>query len=113
MDFTVRLLAPAYEFIESLPLKMQNKIYRSIDLLREFGFRLPEPYSKTLKDSSGLKELRVKLATDICRLFYFHYKEKVYVVASGYVKKKDKTDKDEICRALRLREEIIKENPVW
>ena len=113
MDFTVRLLAPAYDFIESLPGKMQNKVYRSIDLLREFGYRLPEPYSKTLKGTPGLKELRVKLATDICRLFYFHHKEKVYVVTSGYVKKKDKTDKEEIDRALRLMAEILKENVSW
>ena len=112
MDYTVRLLAPAYEFIESLPMKIQNKVYRSIDLLREFGYRLPEPYSKTLKGAPGLKELRVKLATDICRLFYFHHKERVYVVTSGYMKKKDRTDKEEIYRALRLRNEILKENPV-
>jgi len=29
----------------------------------------------------------------------------VYVITSGYVKKKDKTDKEEIDRALRLRAE--------
>jgi phage-related protein len=110
MDFTVRLLAPAYDFIESLPEKMQNKVYRSLDLLREFGYRLPEPYSKTLKGTPGLKELRVKLATDICRLFYFHHKDKVYVVTSGYVKKRNETDKEEIDRALRLRAEILRES---
>jgi phage-related protein len=113
MDFTVRLLAPAYDFIESLPEKMQNKVYRSIDLLREFGHRLPEPYCKKIKGTHDLKELRVKLATDICRLFYFHHKGKVYVVTSGYVKKKDKTDKEEIERALRLRDKIVKENVPW
>jgi phage-related protein len=110
MDFTVRLLAPAYDFIESLPAKMQSKVYRTIDLLREFGYRLPEPYSKSLTGTPGLKELRVKLATDICRLFYFHHKGKVYIVTSGYVKKRDKTDPKEILRALRLRDEVVRED---
>lgn len=112
MEFTVRLLEPANDFIESLPLKMQNKVYRTIDLLREFGYRLPEPYCKTLKGTTGLKELRVKLATDICRLFYFHHKDKVYIVASGYVKKTDRTEEEEIRRALRLRGEFLKEEAV-
>lgn len=57
-------------------VKLQSKVYRTIDLLREFGYKLPEPYCKALRGTPGLKELRVKLATDICRLFYFHYIEK-------------------------------------
>lgn len=106
----MRILAPANEFIDSLPGKMQSKIYRTIDLLREFGYTLPEPYSKVLKGTPGLKELRVKLATDICRLFYFHHKEKVYVVMSGYVKKRNETDKREVDRALRLMNEVLRES---
>jgi len=109
MEFTVRILPPANEFIDAMPSKMQSKIYRTIDLLREFGYKLPEPYCKALKGTPGLKELRVKLATDICRLFYFHHKEKVYVVTSGYVKKKNETDKKEIERALRLMGEVLRE----
>jgi phage-related protein len=109
MEYTIRILPPANKFIDSMPGKMQSKIYRTIDLLREFGYKLPEPYCKALKGTPGLKELRVKLATDIYRLFYFHYKEKVYVVTSGYLKKKDETDKSEIERALRLMGEVVRE----
>ena len=109
MDYSVKLLSAAYDFIESLPMKMQNKVYRSIDLLREFGYRLPEPYCKAIKNTPGLKELRIKLATDICRLFYFHYKDHVYVITSGYSKKKDKLDPEEIDRALRLMQKVLKE----
>lgn len=108
MDFTVRILVPANDFINTLPMKMQSKVYRTIDLLREFGYKLPQPYCKTLTGISGLKELRIKLATDICRLFYFHYKEKIYVVTSGYIKKKNETDKNEIERAIRLMNDVLK-----
>jgi len=110
MAYTVRILPPANKFIDAMPFKMQSKIYRTIALLREFGYTLPEPYSKTLKGTSGLKELRVKLATDICRLFYFHYKEQTYVVTSGFVKKRNETDKVEIERALRLMAEVKRES---
>ena len=109
MEFTVKILPSANKFIDSLPEKMQSKIYRTVDLLREFGYRLPDPYCKALKGTLGLKELRVKLATDICRLFYFHYKDKVYVITSGYVKKRDKTDREEIERALHIMSQVLKE----
>jgi phage-related protein len=91
---------------------MRAKVYRGIDLLKLFGFRLAEPHAKTLKSAEGLKELRVKVATDICRLFYFHHKEKVYVCTSGYIKKTDRTDEQEIQRALRIRNDFLKEHSV-
>lgn len=109
MEYEVRLLDPANEFIDSLPGKMQAKVYHTIDMLKEFGYQLKEPWSKTLRNAEGMKELRVKLASNICRLFYFHHKDKLYVVTSGYTKKRDKTDKREIERALRLMHEVLRE----
>lgn len=60
------------------------------------------PHAKALKGTDGLRELRIKLASDIVRLFYFHHKRKVYIVTSGFVKKADKTDPRELQRAIRL-----------
>jgi phage-related protein len=109
MCFKVKVLPPAYEFIRSLNPKMRAKVYRGIDLLKLFGFRLSEPHAKTLKNSEGLKELRVKVATDICRIFYFHHRENLYICTSGYIKKTDTTDEREIQRALRIRNNFIRE----
>ena len=110
MQYEVRLLDPANEFIDNLPEKMQAKVYHTIDMLREFGYQLMEPWSKTLRNAEGMKELRVKLASNICRLFYFHHRDRLYVVTSGYTKKRHKTDKQEIERALRLMYEVLKED---
>ena len=85
---------------------MQAKIQRTIELLKEFGYLLPEPHSKKLKSIDYLHELRVKTGNDICRLFYFHWKDKIYVVTSGYIKKSDKTDINEIKKAVRMMNEI-------
>ena len=106
MSFTVELLDPVVEFILEQPIKMQAKIQRTIGLLEQFGWYLPEPHSKKLSNVKGLYELRVKVGTDICRLFYFHSKETTYIVTSGYVKKTNKTDKTEIERAVRLMEQV-------
>jgi phage-related protein len=109
MRFEVKVLPPAHEFISNLNPKMRAKVYRGIDLLKLFGYRLSEPHAKTLKNADGLKELRVKVATDICRIFYFHHNEKLYICTSGYIKKSDKADEQEIHRALKLRAEFLKE----
>lgn len=103
--FKVRLLEPAKEFIDSVNKKMQVKILRTIDLLVKFGPFLKEPHSKKLKDND-IQELRVKLASDIVRLFYFYDKGQYYVITSGFVKKKNKTSSKEIKRALRLKKEF-------
>lgn len=109
MQLEVKVLPPAHAFISGLPEKMRAKVYREIDLLKQFGYRLGKPHTETLKKADGLKELRVKLASDICRVFYFHRKDRVYVCTSGYVKKANKTDPQEIQRALRIRNEFLQE----
>jgi phage-related protein len=109
MAYTVKILPPALKFLESLPLKLEAKAYRAILLLKTFGYSLREPHSKTLINSGGIKELRIKVGTDICRFFYFHFKDTIYVITSGYVKKEMKTDKNEIEKAQKLRKQFIEE----
>jgi phage-related protein len=109
MNFEVELLEPAMTFIHSLSQKMQNKALRAVGLLERFGYQLHEPESKTLTNADGLKELRVQFGGDICRLFYFHYMGKMYVVTSGYIKKEQKTKRSEIERALQIKKQFILE----
>lgn len=109
MSFEVKVLPPAYDFIFSLSEKMRAKVHRGIDLLKVFGYRLAMPHARALENTGGLKELRIKVATDICRIFYFHYKDKVYVATSGYIKKADKADEQEIQRAVRIRNQFLQE----
>lgn len=102
MAYQVELTEEADEFIESLPYKIEAKARRAIDLLKEFGYLLSEPHSKKLKSMDDLHELRVKVGTDICRLFYFFWKDKIYIVTSGYMKKDNKTDVNQIEKAVRI-----------
>jgi len=68
------------------------------------------PHSKKLKGMNDLHELRIKVGNDICRLFYFHYKEKIYVSTSGYTKKDNETDINEIEKAISIMKRYKEQN---
>ncbi len=104
--YEVRLLNHAVRFLRGLPVKPRAKAFRGIDLLRELGPDLPMPHAKALKGTGGLRELRIKFASDIVRLFYFHHGGRLYVVTSGFVKKDEKTNSRELQRAVRLMREV-------
>jgi phage-related protein len=106
MQFEVIMLAPAIDFVRSLEPKLQGKTLRSIEMLKHFGPQLPMPHSRKLS-GHNLWELRARHASNIVRLFYFHLRHTTYVIASGYVKKSERTKVEEVQRALRLKEEFL------
>jgi phage-related protein len=106
MQYEVVLLEPATDFLRNMKGKLQAKAFRAIDLLGHFGPQLMMPHSKKLT-GYDLWELRVRQAGMICRLFYFHHGNRIYIVTSGYVKKSEKTSAEEIRRALRLKAEYL------
>jgi len=107
MPYEVVLLEPARVFLRELGEKLQAKAYRAIDLLVYFGPQLRMPHSRKL-GTFDMWELRVQQGGMICRLFYFHDRETVYVVTSGYVKKTEKTSPEQIQRALGLKAEYLR-----
>lgn len=109
MEFEVQILESAANFLRSLNLKLKAKAYRTIRLLEEFGPFLAEPHSKKFKGYKSLSELRVKQGSNICRLFYFHQKGKIYIITSGYVKKDRKTSKSELHKAERIKKQFMEE----
>ena len=96
---------PAKEFIESLEIKMQAKMIRTIVFLEENGSDLREPYSEYLQD--GILELRAKVGSNISRVLYFFYDGKKAVLTHGFIKKTQKTPKKELERAVRYRNEYF------
>jgi phage-related protein len=108
MPYEVEILQSALDFIDGLPGKMRAKALRSINLLREFGPFLREPHSKPVVGWKGLMELRVKFASDICRLFYFWHPDARYFVVSGYIKKSMKLNRNELQKAFKMMKEALK-----
>lgn len=92
---------PVQDFLLSVDKKMRAKAFKEIDLLEEYGTNLREPYSKAIK--SGIFELRIKVATDISRVFYFFFDGKKIVLTNGFIKKTQKTPEREIEKALQYK----------
>lgn len=85
---------PVEVFLDSVNPKMRAKIYGLLSILQEKGNMLREPYSKHLED--GIFELRCKFGNDISRVLYFFYHNGKIILTNGFVKKTQKTPKEEI-----------------
>jgi len=96
---TEKGLKPVEEYIDSLDIKMQAKVFRQISLLREFGSQLGEPYSKQLV--KGIFELRIQQSNNIARILYFFIHDRKIILIHGFTKKTSKTPMGEIERAIK------------
>jgi phage-related protein len=96
------------EFFIKQKSKVQDKIIWTLNLIEELP-RVPETYLKHLENTDGLYEIRVKLGSDIYRIFCFFDEGKLVVLANGFQKKTQKTPKQEIVIALKIKEEYESE----
>ncbi|HPZ09963.1 MAG TPA: type II toxin-antitoxin system RelE/ParE family toxin [Candidatus Eremiobacteraeota bacterium] len=101
---------PLKEFLRNLPEKHRAKVYWGIELLKEYGTGLREPYAKSLtgEQYKGLWELRVKFASDISRIFYFIHIENTFILLHGFLKKTDETPKRELEIAKRYMDDYLR-----
>ena len=87
------------EFLEAQEQKVQLKILQTLRIIEEVEL-VPILY---------LKEIRVIFGRKALRVFCFFDGNKLIVLLSGFQKKKQKTPRIEIERALRLKDEYYKE----
>ncbi len=96
------------DFLKSLNTKEQNKVYKVIEIIETYSM-VPKDYLKQIKGSEGLYEARIKLGSNIWRVFCFFDKGKLVILLNGFVKKTQKTPKKEIEKAMRLKKEYYEE----
>ena len=87
---------------------MQDKIFKVIEIIETYE-RVPKNYLKALTGASGLYEARVKLGSNIWRVFCFFDEGKLVILLNGFSKKTQKTPKNEITKALSLIAEYFEE----
>jgi phage-related protein len=96
------------EFFIKQRQKVKDKIIWTFDLIEDL-LHVPEIYLKHLESTDGLYEIRVQQGGDIFRIFCFFDKGKLIVLTSGFQKKTQKTPRQEIEKALKIKEEYYAE----
>ena len=91
-------------FLKKQSVKIQNKIYKVIEIIETFE-RVPTKYLKSIVGAKGLYEARIKLGSNIWRVFCFFDEGKLVILLNGFTKKTQKTPKNEIEKAKRLMQE--------
>ncbi len=101
------------DFLKNQPQKVQDKIYKIIEAIETLE-RVPSNYLKHLESTNGLYEARIRLSSNIWRVFCFFDNGNLVILLNGFQKKTQKTPKNEIEKALRLMEQYyndkLKEN---
>lgn len=88
-------------FIEELNHKVQEKIKFGLLLLKTQD-RLPAKFVKHVKD--GVYELRTEYIGNIYRVFFIFDEGNIVVLFNGFQKKTQKTPKNEIEKAIKIKE---------
>ncbi len=96
------------DFLLKQPKKVQDKIFKVVEIIETYE-RVPSKYLKAIIGTNGLYEARIKLASNIWRVFCFFDKGKLVILLNGFTKKSQKTPKKEIDKALTLMNLYYKE----
>jgi phage-related protein len=80
---------------------VQDKIFKIIEAIETLE-RVPSNYLKSMERTNGLYEARIKLGSNIWRVFCFFDHGKLVILLNGFQKKTQKTPKSEIEKALKL-----------
>jgi len=88
--------------------KVKDKIIWTFTLIEEVQ-QVPESYLKHLEGTDGLYEIRVQQGSDIFRILCFFDEGKLLVLANAFQKKTQKTPRQEIEKALKLKEEYYEQ----
>jgi len=88
-------------FLIKQPIKVQDKIFKVIEIIETYE-RVPSSYLKLIAGTNGLYEARIKLGSNIWRVFCFFDEGRLVILLNGFAKKTQKTPKKEIDKAIRL-----------
>ncbi|PJC82229.1 hypothetical protein CO007_00575 [Candidatus Roizmanbacteria bacterium CG_4_8_14_3_um_filter_36_10] len=92
-------------YIDDQNSSTKTKIVNIFRLLREYGFNLLKTHwMKKIHSHPALYELRVKSINEYRFMLVYH--ENIFTILSGFVKKTQKTPKEEISLAIKRYKEF-------
>ena len=95
-----------FDFFDKQNPEVKTKINWTLQLIATIE-RVPEKYFKHLSDSTGIYEIRVEVSSNIYRVFCLFDKEKLIILLNGFQKKTQKTPKNEIELAEKLKKQYF------
>jgi phage-related protein len=97
-----------WDFYHAQEPEVQDKIDWVIGLVRSLRM-VPEKFFKHLEGTDGLFEIRVKVGNDIFQIFCFFDEGNLIILLNGFQKKTEKTPKNEIEKAKRLKKKYYED----
>jgi phage-related protein len=97
-----------WDFYYAQRTEVQDKIDWVIGLVRSLRI-VPEKFFKHLEGTEGLFEIRIKVGSDIFRIFCFFDEGNLVILINGFQKKTEKTPKNEIEKAERLKQKYYED----
>ena len=96
------------DFFETLKPEVKRKFNWTLKLIATID-RVPVKYFNYMKDTTGLFEVRVEVGSDIYRVFSFFDEGRLIILLNGFQKKSQKTPKNEIELAEKLKKQYFDE----
>ena len=94
------------DFFKKQKPEVKKKFNWTLQLIATIEI-VPQKYFKYITGSKGIYEVRVEVGSDIFRIFSFFDEDKVVILINGFQKKTQKTPKNEIALAEKLRKEYF------
>ena len=96
------------EFFNEQKEDVQRKFNWTLELIATIDY-VPKKYFQHMEGTVGLYEIRVEVGSNIFRAFAFFDEGQLIVVANGFQKKSQKTPKNEIELAKKIKKEYFNE----
>lgn len=94
------------DFYKDLDLKVKSKIQYVFELIKQVE-RVPEKFLAPMTGYDGLFEIRIEYNSNIYRIFCCFDEGRLVVLFNGFQKKTQKTPKEELEKAMRLKKEYF------
>lgn len=95
------------DFYKTLDDKVKEKVKYVLELIKQVD-RVPEKFLAPMSGYDGLYEVRVECKSNIYRIFCCFDQGQLVVLFNGFQKKTQKTPKEMIDRAMRLKNEYFR-----
>jgi phage-related protein len=107
MNWTVEFFSESVEDnILDMPPKIQARMIKLLELIEKHGANIGSPHTESMGD--GLFEVRAKAKEGIGRSLYCYMKGRHIVVLHAFVKKSNKTPKQDLDLAKKRKGEVEK-----